>query len=79
MSNDNAKRIWNYLVVLFDSNKFAAAGMMGNLYAESALNPKNLQQTFEKKLGMTDDQYVNAVDSGLYSKDSFITNLQYSL
>lgn len=74
MSNDNAKRIWNYLVVLFDSNKFAAAGMMGNLYAESALNPKNLQQTFEKKLGMTDDQYTNAVDTGLYSKDSFIND-----
>lgn len=44
-----------------------AAGMMGNLYAESALNPKNLQNSFEKSFGYTDDTYTAAVDSGAYS------------
>jgi hypothetical protein len=39
---------------------------MGNLYAESGLNPINLQNTFEKKLGYTDDSYTKAVDSGKY-------------
>ena len=39
---------------------------MGNLYAESALNPKNLQNTYEKKLGFTNDTYTNAVDNGTY-------------
>ena len=47
--------------------------MMGNLYAESALRPNNLQNTYEKKLGMTDAEYTAAVDGGSYTnfvKDS---------
>lgn len=39
---------------------------MGNLYAESGLNPQNLQNTYEKKLGYTDAVYTAAVDSGKY-------------
>ena len=45
---------------------------MGNLYAESALKPGNLQNTGNKALGMTDEQFVAAVDSGKYSADKFI-------
>ena len=54
-------------------NDFAIAGIMGNLYAESALNSKNLQSTYEKSLGHTDDSYTKAVDNGTYTnfvKDS---------
>ena len=40
---------------------------MDNLYAESGLNPMNLQNSYEKKLGMTDSQYTQAVDNGSYS------------
>lgn len=58
--------IWNYLLGKGFSNA-GAAGLMGNLYSESALNPKNLQNSFEKKLGYTDDTYTAAVDSGAYS------------
>lgn len=47
-------------------------GLMGNLYAESALNPKNLQNTYEKHLGYTDETYTQAVDSGAYR--NFITD-----
>lgn len=43
------------------------AGLMGNLYAESGLNPQNLQNTYEKRLGFTDAEYTAAVDSGKYS------------
>ena len=64
---DKAK-IWAALLNLTGGNAFGAAGLMGNLYAESALNPRNLQQSFEKKLGMTDDSYTEAVDSGAYTK-----------
>ena len=71
----NEEKIWYFLKDdVFDGNEYAAAGMEGNLYAESALNPKNLQQTFEKKLGMNDDQYVEAVDSGRYTSDQFIND-----
>lgn len=41
-------------------------GLFGNLYAESGMNPKNLQNSFEKKLGFTDEGYTAAVDSGSY-------------
>lgn len=42
-------------------------GLFGNLYAESAMNPKNLQNSFEGKLGFTDEAYTAAVDSGSYT------------
>ncbi len=48
-----------------------AAGLMGNLFAESGLKPTNLQNSFETKLGYTDSEYTNAVDSGSYSAYSF--------
>ena len=47
--------------------------MMGNLFAESALSPINLQNTYEKKLGYSDSAYTAAVDNGTYTnfvKDS---------
>lgn len=45
---------------------FGIFGLMGNFYAESQLNPKNLQNSYEKKLGFTDESYTAAVDSGSY-------------
>ena len=44
-----------------------AAGLMGNLQAESGLNSRNLQNSCEKKLGYTDASYTAAVDSGAYT------------
>lgn len=44
-----------------------AAGLMGNLKAESDLDPRNLQNTYERKLGYTDAAYTAAVDSGNYA------------
>lgn len=49
-------------------NDYGVAGLMGNLYAESGLIPNNLQNTGNKKLGMTDAEYVTAVDNGSYKK-----------
>ena len=68
----NEERIWNYLTVA-GMTACGAAGLMGNLYAESGLIPTNLQNTYEKKLGYTDAAYTAAVDSGAYdnfAKDS---------
>ena len=68
----NEQRIWQYFEEKGFS-KYGIAGLMGNLRAESGLNPKNLQNTYEKSLGMTDAQYTQAVDDGTYSnfiKDS---------
>lgn len=62
----NEEKIWNYLVGK-GLSAAGAAGLMGNLYAESALNPKNLQNSYETKLGYTDATYTTAVDNGSYS------------
>ena len=62
----DAKKMWDY----FKSkglNDYGVAGLMGNLYCESALRPCNLQQTYEKKLGHTDESYTIAVDNGTYT------------
>ena len=63
---DNAKVIWDYLKSK-GLNDFAVAGIMGNLFAESGLNPHNLQNSYENSLGMNDDAYVAAVDNGTYT------------
>lgn len=48
-------------------NDNAICGMLGNLYSESKLYANNLQNTFNKSLGMTDEEYTLAVDEGLYT------------
>jgi hypothetical protein len=54
-------------------NDFAIAGLMGNLFAESALRANNLQNSYEKSLGLNDLEYTKQVDNGEYTnfiKDS---------
>lgn len=43
------------------------AGLMGNLYAESACRADNLQNSYAKRLGMTDAEYTKAVDDRRYT------------
>ena len=69
---DREKAIWDYLFGKL-GNAYGAAGVMGNLNAESSLRPTNLQNSYEKKLGHTDESYTAAVDNGSYTnfvKDS---------
>jgi len=62
---DREKAIWEFLSAK-GMGPYAVAGIMGNLYAESALRPNNLQNVFEKRLGVTDKGYTAAVDNGSY-------------
>ena len=68
---DNAQKIWDCLISA-GLTPAGAAGLLGNLQAESGLNPQNLQNSFEKKLGMSDQDYTAAVDCGAYG--SFVTD-----
>lgn len=66
------KKIWDFLYAKI-GNSYGVAGLMGNLYAESALRSNNLQNSYEKKLGYADAVYTAAVDNGTYTnfvKDS---------
>lgn len=73
VGNTNEQKIWNYFKAK-GLNDYGISGLLGNLYAESTLNSKNLQSTGNSKLNMTDEQYTNAVDNGSYTnfvKDGF--------
>ena len=62
----NAEIIWKY----FENKKFspyAIAGIMGNLQAESRLLPNNLQDSYNRSLGLSDEEYTKRVDNGTYS------------
>lgn len=65
------KYIWNYLKSA-GFNDYGVAGLMGNLYAESGLQPENLENIYNTKLGYSDKEYTKAVDDGSY--DNFIND-----
>ena len=69
--SNNAEKIWNFFKDR-GFNDYGCAGLIGNMNAESALNPLNLQNNGNKTLGMTDEEFTEAVDSGAYTKDTFI-------
>ena len=67
---DNAEKIWNF----FLDERFSIYGiaaLMGNLFAESGLDPKNLQNSCEKRLNYTDAEYTTAVDNGTYKNFAY--------
>lgn len=53
-----------------------ACALIGNIRAESAYKPNNLQNTGNTKLGVTDEQYTVQVDAG---QRTFIDNIGYGL
>lgn len=63
----NEQTIYNYLTQTAGLNCAAACGILANIEAESAFRPNNLQNSYEKSLGYTDETYTAAVDSGAYS------------
>ena len=60
------KRIWNFLKAE-GFNDFGTAGLMGNLFAESGLQPNNMEDQYQSKLGYNDETYTCAVDNGTYT------------
>lgn len=65
-SEADERAIWSFLKSKGLKDE-AVAGIMGNLNAESALRSNNLQQSYECKLGHTDESYTEGVDNGSYT------------
>jgi len=60
------EKIWNFL----KSQGLSDVGVsiiMGHGFAESGLKPDNLQNSYERKLGMADAEYTEMVDNGTYA------------
>ena len=70
---EEERLIWDFLLEKI-GNPYGVAGLMGNLYAESALRSINLQQTYEKLLDHSDESYTLAVDLGIYPPEKFIND-----
>lgn len=60
------KQIFDFLMA-GGLSEHGAAALMGHFLAESGMNSRNLQNSFQKKLGHTDDSYTEAVDNGSYT------------
>lgn len=59
------QNIYNKLLSAI-GNPYGVCGLMGNLQAESNFNSKNMQNSYEAKLGMNDETYTVSVDNGTY-------------
>lgn len=79
------EQVWNFSMVRV-GNAYGVAALMGNLDAESGLNPKNLENLCERRLKeagksyCTDETYTAAVDSGKIGREEFLhplPNKQY--
>ena len=57
--------IWDFLLDKI-GNRYGAASLMGNLYAESRLRSDALEYAFREALGLDSKGYTEAVDSGSY-------------
>lgn len=60
------RTIWLFLADKL-GNEYGAAGLMGNLKAESGLISTNLQNSYQNALGFSDLTYTKAVDDGSYT------------
>lgn len=56
------KQIWDKLIALGFTEE-AAGGVIGNIYAESSCIPNNLQNTGNKKTGLSDSEYTEKIDN----------------
>ena len=62
----SSRTIYDKLMTIIN-NQYGVCGLMGNLFAESGLKSNNLQNSFQTKLGMTDESYTQSVDNGSYN------------
>ena len=63
----NEQTVWNFLTSQGLTNA-GAAGLMGNLQAESGMRSVVYQDSYKPSVGLTDQQYVDQVNSGAYSQ-----------
>lgn len=78
-NSTTAETIWSFCISK-GMNRYGASAVLASMDAESGLNSKNLQDSYQAKLGFTDDTYTTAVDNGRYTKWQFVNDCAgYSL
>ena len=71
--NTVEEKVW-FALLNAGCSKESTAGVLGNLWAESSFKTNNLENSFEMKLGYTDETYTEAVNSGTYTLEQFISD-----
>ena len=66
IGNTKEEQFYNFFLDKIP-NLYGLFGLAGNIRAESNFISTNLQNSYEKKLGMTDDTYTTSVDNGDYT------------
>lgn len=66
------EQCWNYFTINLGMSDVAAAGAMGNIYCESGFNSGNLEGWVNRDLGVSDEQFTAACDTGVYTKEQFL-------
>ena len=74
----NQEQIWVYLRGQGLSQP-AVAGIMGNLEAESGYYPTNLEDSVNKKTGLSDAEFTAMVDNGTISRAEFSRSSTYGV
>ena len=69
----NEKTVWNYLIKQ-GFTKAGAAGLMGNLKADSSVRSILYEESYKKKLGWSNQEYVDKVNNGEYSENDFVND-----
>lgn len=59
-------------------SKYAAAGVLGNIWAESGFASNNLENSSNNKSGLSDEEFTNLVNEGTITRDEFIKCEKYS-
>ena len=67
VGNTIEEQFYNFFMPKVNNNLIGLSGLAGNIKAESNFKSINLQNTYEKSLNMTDEEYTSAVDSGKYT------------
>ena len=71
--NNIEEKIW-FALIGAGYSEYAAAGAMGNFFAESGLRTNNLEDSYETKLSYTDQAYTQAINDGSYTLEQFISD-----
>lgn len=71
--NQNLKELYE-IFVNEKINPIGACGLLGNIVAESNGFPNNLENSYAKKIGITDAEYTLLLETGEITKNEFACN-----
>ena len=75
---DNEEKTWNYLLGK-GFTKIAAAGIIGNLMAETGLKPDNVEDASRAESLYGDEKFTAMIDNGTVTRNEFIQSEKYGV